>query len=251
MATWWFSDTFPFNPSGNSFTPSLRKLSHTSRRNYSIILTMQASLDLGQHTQFTGVFGKISSPRWLVPENGYVFVKARVDAILELISRPNSMVKFQRHCLVDLPVELLENIVRNASLEDAQIISSTCKRLRSSSQRHIFISRRLSLNTVDRKDLRLLPTEQRKGVVLERYLKEHVRGLSEVSFLLGRRDITQKVKIAQLRVRSVFGVEFWADRQYYGTDVQLNMHFAQSSKPCRISRPFPYLASHPTTLWSK
>ncbi|PBK76419.1 hypothetical protein ARMSODRAFT_225625 [Armillaria solidipes] len=157
--------------------------------------------------------------KWLVPENGYVFVKVRVAAILELISRANSMMKFQRHHLMDLPVELLELIVKNASLEDARIISSTCKRLRTISQRHIFISRRLILNTIDLKDLRLVPAEQRKGATLERYLKEHVRGLSQVNFLLGRPDITQKIKTAQLRVRSVFDDEFWACRQYYGTEV--------------------------------
>lgn len=103
--------------------------------------------------------------KWLVPENGYVFVKVRVGkqglilfviyerliliqlllaAILELISRANSLVKFQRHHLIDLPVELLELIVKNASLEDARIISSTCKRLRTISQRHIFIVRSIA-----------------------------------------------------------------------------------------------------------
>lgn len=157
--------------------------------------------------------------KWLVPKNGYVYVKDRVDAIFQLISRANSTVKYQRRCLVDLPVELLEHIVKNASLEDARIISSTCKRLRTSSQRYIFISRRLMLNTIDLKDLRPLPADQRKGATLERYLKEHVRGLSQANFLLGRHDITQKVETAQPRVHSVFGGELWADRQYYSTEV--------------------------------
>ncbi|SJL13379.1 uncharacterized protein ARMOST_16821 [Armillaria ostoyae] len=82
--------------------------------------------------------------KWLVPENGYVFVKVRVAAIFELISKANSMVKFQRHHLIHLPMELLELIVKNASIEDAQIISSTCKRLRTISQRHIFIIRSIA-----------------------------------------------------------------------------------------------------------
>ncbi|KAK0184596.1 hypothetical protein F5146DRAFT_1125577 [Armillaria mellea] len=178
--------------------------------------------DGGQPRSYTihqGSLWKDFESKWLVPANGYVFVKVHVDAIFELISRANSLAKYQNLCLMALPVELLGLIVKNASLEDARSISSTCRHLRAISQRYIFVSRRLILNTIDLKDLRLLPAQQRKGPTLERYSKEHFRALSAVNFLLGRHDITQKIKTAQLRVRSVFNDEFWARPQYYGIEV--------------------------------
>ncbi len=45
---------------------------------------------------------------------------------------------------MDLPVELLEHIAKNASVEDARIISSDCKRLCTTSQWHIFIVREIA-----------------------------------------------------------------------------------------------------------
>ncbi len=129
--------------------------------------------------------------------------------------------KFQRHHLIDLPVELLELIVKNASLEDARIISSTCKRLRTISSGKSLSYVQLPARSQVLLIIPVVPTTDsqynrsqgpatcscraEKRSDIRALSKEHVRGLSQVSFLLGRHDITQKIKTAQLRVRSVFG----------------------------------------------
>ncbi|KAG7451967.1 uncharacterized protein BT62DRAFT_1031457 [Guyanagaster necrorhizus] len=142
--------------------------------------------------------------KWVVHENGYWFVKCRVAEVLRLMTKANYTPKFQRRHLLHLPDELLDLIMKNASLENTRIISSTCKSLRVISQRYIFVSRRLILNTLNLADVILLLEEKRQAATLERYLKEHDQSLSQVHFLLGRPDITQKIKTVHIRVRSVF-----------------------------------------------
>ncbi|KAF8999421.1 hypothetical protein BDQ17DRAFT_1360993 [Cyathus striatus] len=83
--------------------------------------------------------------KWhLCTKAGYGFLVNPIERLLiELANNP--IPKFQKLCLLDLPVEILDYIFSFATIKQARLLSSACHKLRTIGKPYIFVSRSLKL----------------------------------------------------------------------------------------------------------
>ncbi|KAK0214995.1 hypothetical protein IW262DRAFT_1496827 [Armillaria fumosa] len=108
--------------------------------------------------------------------------------------------KFQELCLLDLPNELLDLCFRECDVSDARALSATCKHLKAVSLPCIYVARSLgvlpaNLTSLQRDIFKSSSTEPKDSSSFHQAL---VRCVATLEFLLGRADITDRLRRVRL-----------------------------------------------------
>ncbi|KAF8999420.1 hypothetical protein BDQ17DRAFT_1360991 [Cyathus striatus] len=107
----------------------------------------------------------------------------------------NPLPKFQKLCLLDLPVEILDHIFSFAAVEKARLLSSVCQKLREIGKPYIFITRTLKLDLPSGfwKNVVGKDVEETNQLMLETIEACKTDLIKQAKFLLGRHDLTNVV----------------------------------------------------------
>ncbi|RDB28733.1 hypothetical protein Hypma_016098 [Hypsizygus marmoreus] len=133
--------------------------------------------------------------KWRVPPVHWTYgsLLSSTESVLRTIAQ-HPLPQFQKLCLVDLPSEVIDTIYAHASMEQARLLSSTCRWLNDIGRRYIFRSRTLNFDfPLD--CWREMNKAADPVVFLERLARlKREQALSAARFLLSRPDLMKKTR---------------------------------------------------------
>ncbi|KAF8991882.1 hypothetical protein BDQ17DRAFT_1370184 [Cyathus striatus] len=142
--------------------------------------------------------------KWHVSRTaGYDGLLDPVQSVLEQLSL-TPLPKIQNLCLLDFPVEVLDCIFKLATLKQARLLSSTCRRLREIGKRYIFNQRTLTLHfpTYALHQTRDMNTpEERIRTMIPATKACRTNVIDQSKFLLSRGDLCDAVDSLSLANR--------------------------------------------------
>ncbi|KAG6809906.1 hypothetical protein H0H92_014159 [Tricholoma furcatifolium] len=143
--------------------------------------------------------------KWKIPPLvDYGFLLRETAETLEVISR-YKLPKIQELCLVDLPSEILDSVFKQASMRQARLLHSTCRRLCEIGKRHLVSHRKIAF----RKSMKFYEDLENTSlnsneVIKETSLAARDDTLAFCCFLEGRPDLLEKLD-------SLMIVNEWSD----------------------------------------
>ncbi|KIK66448.1 hypothetical protein GYMLUDRAFT_55703 [Collybiopsis luxurians FD-317 M1] len=133
--------------------------------------------------------------RWKIPRAcKFNDLVSEADIVSKCFFLSNFEPKIQSLCLTDLPSEMLDHIISFTSLEQARLLSATCRQLRQIGLPYLFETRDLSIRLPDPSVILESKQEDMDRVQKEVALGARGKFLGDVEFFLSRPDIAQQTR---------------------------------------------------------